>query len=156
MFAKLKRAAEGARVPHAKRTANSPTEKMPLPSRIVLPMQQHIGAPCTPAVKKGDTVMVGTVVGKAESFVSADIHSGVSGTVEAIDTVLMSNGVKVQAVVIIPDGQQTPDPACAAPEVTDAKSLAQAARDCGLVGLGGAGFPACRAAGRCGWARGPA
>ena len=141
MFAKLKRAAEGARVPHAKRTANYPTEKMPLPSRIVLPMQQHIGAPCTPAVKKGDTVMVGTVVGKAESFVSADIHSGVSGTVEAIDTVLMSNGVKVQAVVIIPDGQQTPDPACAAPEVTDAKSLAQAARDCGLVGLGGAGFP---------------
>ena len=141
MFAKLKRAAEGARVPHAKRTANSPTEKMPLPSRIVLPMQQHIGAPCTPAVKKGDTVMVGTVVGKAESFVSADIHSGVSGTVEAIDTVLMSNGVKVQAVVIIPDGQQTPDPACTALEVTDAKSLAQAARDCGLVGLGGAGFP---------------
>lgn len=136
MFAKLKRAAQGAQVPHAKRTANSPTEKMPLPSRVVLPMQQHIGAPCTPVVKKGDTVMVGTVVGKAGGFVSADIHSGVSGTVESVDTLLMSNGAKVQAVVIIPDGEQTPDPACCPPEVTDAKSLVQAAQQCGPGGLG--------------------
>lgn len=141
MLAKLKRSAEGARVPHHKGTAELATEKMPLPEKIVLPMQQHIGAPCTPAVKKGDTVYVGTVVGTAGGFVSADIHSGVSGTVEAVDSVHMPNGAVVPAVVIKPDGNQTPDPACKPPVVTDAASLVAAARACGLVGLGGAGFP---------------
>lgn len=141
MFAKLKRSAEGARVPHRKGTSDLATVKMPLPTKVVLPMQQHIGAPCTPAVKKGDKVYVGTVVGKAGGFVSADIHSGVSGTVEAVDSVHMPNGAHVPAVVIVPDGSQTPDPALQAPQVTDAKSLADAARACGLVGLGGAGFP---------------
>ncbi|WP_367925179.1 electron transport complex subunit RsxC [uncultured Ruthenibacterium sp.] len=141
MLAKLKRSAEGARVPHHKGTADLATEKMPLPEKIVLPMQQHIGAPCTPAVKKGDTVYVGTVVGTAGGFVSADIHSGVSGTVEAVDSVHMPNGAVVPAVVIKPDGNQTPDPACKPPVVTDAASLVAAARACGLVGLGGAGFP---------------
>ncbi len=141
MLAKLKRSAEGARVPHHKGTAELATEKMPLPQKIVLPMQQHIGAPCTPAVKKGDTVFVGTVVGTAGGFVSADIHSGVSGTVEAVDSVHMPNGAVVPAVVIRPDGNQTPDPACKPPVVTEAASLVAAARACGLVGLGGAGFP---------------
>ena len=141
MFAKLKRAALGAHVPHAKGTANAATVKMPLPTKIVLPMQQHIGAPCTPVVKKGDHVCVGTVVGQAGGFVSADIHAGVSGTVSAVETVLMPGGASSQAVVIIPDGAQTPDPGCRPPVVTDAKSLADAARACGLVGLGGAGFP---------------
>lgn len=141
MFAKLKRAAEGARVPHRKGTADLATVKMPLPSKLVLPMQQHIGAPCTPTVKKGDTVCVGTVVGKAGGFVSADIHSGVSGTVQAVENILMPNGATAAAVTILPDGAQTPDPACKPPVITDAKSLADAARACGLVGLGGAGFP---------------
>lgn len=141
MFAKLKRAAEGARVPHRKGTSDLATVKMPLPTKLVLPMQQHIGAPCTPAVKKGDTVYVGTVVGTAGGFVSADIHAGVSGTVQAVENVLMPNGAMVPAVVIVPDGAQTPDPVCKPPVVTDAKSLADAARACGLVGLGGAGFP---------------
>ena len=141
MLAKLRRSAEGARVPHHKNTAELATEKMPLPEKIVLPMVQHIGAPCTPAVKKGDAVCVGTVVGTAGGFVSADIHSGVSGTVESVDTVQMPGGAAVPAVVIRPDGLQTPDPACKPPVVTDAASLAAAARACGLVGLGGAGFP---------------
>ncbi len=142
MLARLKRAAKGARVPHLKGTAGAATVKMPLPEKIVLPMQQHIGAPCTPTVKKGDAVCVGTVVGRAGGPVSADIHSGVSGTVESVDSVLMSGGKSVPAVVIVPDGLQTPDPSLAPPQVTDAQSLAKAARDCGLVGLGGAGFPA--------------
>lgn len=141
MFSKLKRSALGAQVPHEKKTAGLATVAMPCPERIVLPMQQHIGAPCTPAVKKGDTVCVGTVVGTAGGFVSAAIHSGVSGTVEAIETVQMPNGRSVPAVAIRADGQQTPDPACVPPVVTDQKSLIAAAQACGLVGLGGAGFP---------------
>ena len=141
MLSKWKRSALGANVPHDKSTANMATVTMPLPEKIILPMQQHIGAPCTPTVKKGDAVLVGTVVGAAGGFVSAAIHSGVSGTVEAVDTVLMSNGRKAPAVIIRPDGRQTPDPACVPPQVTDHKSLIAAVQACGLVGLGGAGFP---------------
>lgn len=141
MLSKWKRSALGANVPHDKATANMATVTMPLPEKIILPMQQHIGAPCTPVVKKGDTVFVGTVVGAAGGFVGAAIHSGVSGTVEAIDTVLASNGRKVPAVIIRPNGSQTPDPACVPPQVTDHKSLIAAVQACGLVGLGGAGFP---------------
>lgn len=53
MSSKFKRSALGARVPHEKKTSGMATVAMPLPEKIVLPMQQHIGAPCTPTVKKG-------------------------------------------------------------------------------------------------------
>lgn len=138
----LKRSAQGAEVPHTKRTSNLETVVMPLPSKIVLSMGQHIGAPASPAVAKGDQVYVGTVVGKAGGFVSADIHSGVSGTVSEITTMTASNGAKQTAVVIIPDGEQKVDPSIAPPEVTDYKTFVDAVRASGLVGLGGAGFPA--------------
>ena len=98
MLKKLKRAALGARVPHEKGTAGMETVKMPVPTKVVLPMQQHIGAPCTPVVKKGDTVQVGTLVGKAEGFVSANIYSGVSGTVTGVDSVRLSSGSFCPAV----------------------------------------------------------
>ena len=114
---------------------------MPLPSKIVLSMGQHIGAPAAPQVAKGDQVCVGTVVGKAGGFVSCDIHSGVSGTVDGIITITAPNGAPQTAVVIIPDGKQTVDPAVAPPTVTDLKSFQDAVRASGLVGLGGAGFP---------------
>lgn len=141
MFKKLSRAALGAAVPHDKATSGMQTVTMPLPSKLVLCMQQHIGAPCTPVVKKGDHVDVGTVVGKAPSVVSADIHSGVSGTVVGIETVQYPTGGAVQAVVIEPDGQQTIAANIKKPSVTNYESFIQAVRDCGLVGLGGAGFP---------------
>ena len=138
----LKRSALGAQVPHEKRTSGMETVKMPLPTKIVLSMSQHIGAPATPAVAKGDQVYVGSVVGKSGGFVSSDIHSGVSGIVDSITTITGSNGAKQTAVVIIPDGAQTVDPAVAPPQVTDLKSFQDAVRASGLVGLGGAGFPA--------------
>lgn len=137
----LKRSAQGAGVPHEKRTSNLETVAMPLPSKIVLSMGQHIGAPASPAVAKGDQVYVGTIVGKSEGFVSSDIHSGVSGTVSEITTITAPNGATQTAVVIVPDGEQKVDPAIAPPEVTDYKSFVDAIRASGLVGLGGAGFP---------------
>lgn len=111
----LKRSAQGAGVPHEKRTSNLETVVMPLPSKIVLSMGQHIGAPAAPAVAKGDQVYVGTVVGKAGGFVSSDIHSGVSGTVDSIVTITAPNGAAQTAVVIIPDGEQKVDPRRGAP-----------------------------------------
>ena len=137
----LKRSAQGAGVPHEKRTSNLETVAMPLPSKIVLSMGQHIGAPASPAVAKGDQVYVGTIVGKSGGFVSSDIHSGVSGKVSEITTITAPNGATQTAVVIVPDGEQKVDPAIAPPEVTDYKSFVDAIRASGLVGLGGAGFP---------------
>ena len=137
----LKRSAQGAGVPHEKGTSNLETVVMPLPSKIVLSMGQHIGAPAAPAVAKGDQVYVGTVVGKAGGFVSADIHSGVSGVVDSIITITAPNGAPQTAVVIIPDGKQEVDPSVKPPVITDLKSFQDAIRASGLVGLGGAGFP---------------
>ena len=140
MFKSLKRSAKGAAVPHTKATAGQPTNKMPVPEHVVIPMSMHIGAPAEPVVKKGDTVMVGTVIGKAGGFVSANIYSSVSGTVQDIAPLRMVNGAMTTAVAIKTDGAQTVDPACVPPVVTDKASLLAAVQACGLVGVGGAGF----------------
>lgn len=141
MFKSLKRSAKGASVPHVKATAGQPTVKMPVPEHVIIPMSMHIGAPAEPVVKKGDTVMVGTLIGKASGFVSANIHSSVSGTVQDVAPMRMVNGAMTTAVAIKTDGQQTIDPACVPPTVTDKASLLAAIQACGLVGVGGAGFP---------------
>ena len=141
LFKSLKRSAKGASVPHVKATAGQPTVKMPVPEHVIIPMSMHIGAPAEPVVKKGDTVMVGTLIGKAGGFVSANIHSSVSGTVQDVAPMRMVNGAMTTAVAIKTDGQQTVDPACVPPEVTDKASLLAAIQACGLVGVGGAGFP---------------
>ena len=141
LFKSLKRSAKGAAVPHVKATAGLPTIKMPVPEHVVIPMSMHIGAPAEPVVKKGDTVMVGTVIGKAGGFVSANVYSSVSGTVQDIAPLRMVNGAMATAVAIKTDGAQTVDPACVPPVVTDKASLLAAVQACGLVGVGGAGFP---------------
>ena len=137
----LKRSAQGARVPHEKSTAEMATVPMPIPKNVVIPMSMHIGAPAEPVVKKGDQVYVGTLIGKAGGFVSANIHSSVSGTVVGVAPMRMVHGVVCQAVAIECDGKQTVDPACQPPVVKDRDSLLAAVQACGLVGVGGAGFP---------------
>lgn len=132
----------GASLPHNKNTAESKSVIMPPPEQVVIPMQQHIGAPCQPCVKKGDTVFVGTKIGDSDKFISAPIHSGVSGTVSGIGTMLLSSGASCQTVIIDSDGLMTPDPDIAPVTVETPEQLVKAARDSGLVGLGGAGFPA--------------
>ncbi len=140
VFKKLVRSAEGAHVPHYKNTENCETVKMPVPKRVFVSMSQHIGAPAKACVKKGDVVSVGDVIGTAGGFISAPVHSPVSGKVFALDEIRLSNG-KVQVVVIDTDGLQTVSEKVKAPEVTDHASFVQAIKDSGLVGLGGAGFP---------------
>ncbi|MBE6866814.1 MAG: electron transport complex subunit RsxC [Ruminococcaceae bacterium] len=140
VFKKLVRSAEGAHVPHYKNTENCETVKMPVPKRVFVSMSQHIGAPAKACVKKGDVVAVGDVIGTAGGFISAPVHSPVSGKVFGLDEIRLSNG-KVQVVVIDTDGLQTVSENVKAPEVTDHASFVQAIKDSGLVGLGGAGFP---------------
>lgn len=129
------------KVPHHKRTAGMPGERILPPKTLYFPVNQNIGAPSVPRVKAGDQVFVGTLIAEGVGFVSAPIHSSVSGTVKKIDTILGVNGKENAMIVIESDGQMTPDPALVPPTVTDFKGLADAARAAGLVGLGGAGFP---------------
>ena len=138
----LKKIVGGVKLPHNKDTAELQSVIMPPPETVVMAMQQHIGAPCTPCVKKGDTVYVGTKIGDSEKFISAPIHSSVSGTVDSIGTMLLPSGITCQTVVINSDGLMTPDPELKPHTVETKEDLVKAARDSGLVGLGGAGFPA--------------
>ena len=132
----------GARLPHHKTTAEAESVILNPPEKVIISMSQHIGAPCEPVVSVGDKVYVGTVIGDTDAFVSAPIHSSVSGEVSEITTIRMPAGNEVKAVVIASDGEMTTDPKIKPPKVETVEDLLLAARASGLVGLGGAGFPA--------------
>ena len=131
----------GIRLRHDKHTKNCETADFPLPKSVVVPMSQHMGAPCECIVKKGDVVTVGQKIGDTDAFMSAPIHSPVSGTVTDVSDFLLSSGATCQAVTIETDGNQTVCKDIAPPEITDSQSLIAAVRESGLTGLGGAGFP---------------
>ena len=127
---------------HYKNTAACETEVMPVPDVVKIPLSQHIGKPCDPLVKKGDEVKVGQLIGDTDAFVSAPIHSSVSGTVTGIDKYRSANGGYDTRVVIETDNKQTPWEGIKKPELTDFQSFVKAVRDSGLAGMGGASFPA--------------
>ena len=131
----------GVGVEHNKNTADMPVERMPEPERVVLPMQQHIGAPCVPTVKPGDKVSVGQVIGDSDRFVSAPIHATISGTVKSVGDVKLANGLITKGVTIESDGERRLFEGLEPPKVTNRQELCAAVRASGLVGLGGAGFP---------------
>ena len=132
---------KGVHAPHRKNTANLAPVKMPIPAVVTIPMSMHIGAPAKPVVKVGDLVQVGQVIAEAGGFVSAPIHSSVSGKVKKLDEMLASNGSYMPVVVIETDGEQTPYEGLAPHPVQTCEELVAAVRDSGIVGLGGAGFP---------------
>ncbi len=113
------------------------------PEFLVFPLSQHIGAPCEPLVKKGDRVYKGTKIADSAAFVSAPIHSSVSGTVTAIEPRPVPNGQMVNSIVIQNDFSDEEDPSV---EPLDYKSVKPddipgIVRDAGVVGMGGATFP---------------
>ena len=132
----------GAAVPHHKNTAQMESATLPCPSQVTIPMQQHVGAPCKPLVKVGDLVQVGQKIGDSDAFVSAPIHASISGKVSAITKVALPGGQMVDAVVIESDGQMTVSPEVRPPVVNTPEDFIRAVHESGLVGLGGAGFPA--------------
>lgn len=129
------------KVSHEKHTAACATEIMAIPETVSISMSQHIGAPCQPQVKKGDEVKVGQIIGDTDAFVSAPIHSSVSGTVKEISTVRSMMGGQDTVVVIETDGKQEVWEGVKPPAVNDMKEFIAAIRASGLVGLGGASFP---------------
>ncbi len=131
----------GAKAPHRKNTLNSESVTMPCPKQVILPMVQHIGAPCKPVVKAGAVVAVGDVVAESGGFVSAPIHATVSGKVSKITQVKLSTGQMGDAIIIDSDGEMRISENCKPPVVNNAADLIEAVKASGLVGLGGAGFP---------------
>lgn len=131
----------GINTGHTKNTRNNATIKMKVPPKVVIPMLQHIGAVCTPLVRKGDSVKVGQKIGDSEAFVSSPVHSSVSGIVTEVRPYLYSSGIEVQAVEIETDGKQELYEGIKIPELTDKQAILKAIRESGAVGLGGAGFP---------------
>lgn len=134
----------GAHPPEKKELSkDSPIEFPPEPERVIIPLSQHTGAPCKPAVNVGDLVKKGQLIGTPEGFVSAAVHSSVSGKVLSIETVQLPTGRYSQAVVIENDKQNewanlkdNPDYMKLSPE-----ELKEKIKDAGIVGLGGAAFP---------------
>ena len=111
---------------------------------MVYPLSQHIGAPATALVKKGDRVLVGQLIAEASGFVSANIHSSVSGTVKAVEPRLLSSGSKANSIIVENDGlfesvefipNEKPIEELTKDEILEAIKAA------GIVGMGGAGFP---------------
>lgn len=131
----------GVPAEHRKNTAASPVRDIATPPEVVIPLAQHIGAPCKPTVKKGDVVSIGDVIGDSDAPLSAPIHASISGTVKDIREITTSANIRCQAVVIQSDGEDRYTDTIEPPKVNDKQSLVAAARKSGLVGLGGAGFP---------------
>jgi electron transport complex protein RnfC len=115
----------------------------PVPKEVTIPLQQHIGAPNEPLVQVGDRVEKGQKIGESEAFVSAPVHSSVSGTVKEIVDVPNFTGADVKSVIITADASQ-PDfqkkPGKDLDSLSD-EEIRQIAREAGLVGMGGAAFP---------------
>lgn len=137
----VKQVKGGVAVKHNKDTKDLAVVRIAPPDKVVLPMLQHIGAPCVPTVKVGDHVDVGQVIGDSDKYVSAPIHASVSGKVISVSEVKVANGKLLPAVTIENDGEMTLFDGLEVPKVENKSDLVKAIRQSGLVGLGGAGFP---------------
>ncbi len=136
----------GVHPPENKLSADKKIVELPIPKSVFIPVAQHIGAPSTPVVNKGDDVKVGQVIAKSSSFVSTNIHSSVSGKVKKIDFSEDSSGYPKQGVFIDVAGDEWMEDIDRSEDLIKEFSLSgpeiiQKIQDAGIVGLGGATFP---------------
>ncbi|MBU0468522.1 MAG: electron transport complex subunit RsxC [Candidatus Omnitrophica bacterium] len=129
-----------------KLSASKQIEPVVLPATVTIPLSQHIGAPATPIVKPLDIVKVGQLIAKASGFVSANIHSSVSGTVKKIDNVPDTCGYKRPAIIIDVEDDVWENSIDRTDSLLKEISLSQKdivekVQESGIVGLGGATFP---------------
>lgn len=132
-----------------KLSAHVPVQPASLPEIAVFPLSQHIGAPAQPIVEKGATIKVGQMIAQAGGFVSAPIHSSVSGIVQKIDTVVDASGYAKPAIFIKVEGDEWDEAIdrseilvtlAERSELTD-KDIIAKIQSSGIVGMGGACFP---------------
>ncbi|MBQ9509240.1 MAG: electron transport complex subunit RsxC [Bacteroidales bacterium] len=124
----------------------NPVELFPIPKQVTVFLTQHLGAPSVPQVQKGDKVKVGQLIGKAEAFICANVHSPVSGTVAKIEPVADFLGYKKDAIVIDVEGDEWAEGIDTSTELKKDITLTKQEiidrmKACGIVGLGGACFP---------------
>ncbi|MDY5823838.1 MAG: electron transport complex subunit RsxC [Candidatus Coprenecus sp.] len=133
--------------PHDKKiSAESAIERFPVLSKAYISMSQHIGAPATPIVQKGDKVLTGQLIATSSGFISANIHSSVSGTVSAIEPYQDIAGNPVMHIIIDVEGDQWDESIDRSEEIVrDIKftpqEILKRIADCGVIGMGGASFP---------------
>ncbi|MCI8270244.1 MAG: electron transport complex subunit RsxC [Lachnospiraceae bacterium] len=123
---------------------NKPTQILMPKGDMVYPMSQHIGAPATPLVKKGDKVLAGQKIGEASGFISANVICSVSGTVKAVEPRRVASGAMVNSVVVENDGEYQGVDGMGAdrdPSKLSKQEIRDIVKEAGIVGLGGAGFP---------------
>ena len=129
-----------------KLSADKPIEELEIPIEVQIPIAQHIGAPAKPVVKKGDKVKVGTLIAEAGGFISANIHSSVSGTVGIAKEIVGTSGYLEKVVSIKVEGDEWEESIIKSDELKKEITLSpdeiQAkVKEAGIVGLGGATFP---------------
>jgi len=129
-----------------KLSAGSPIKILPLPDRVIIPVVQHLGAPAEPVVQKGDTVVAGQLLAKSKGFVSANIHSSVSGKIFRIEARFDASGYKRLSFVIDRHEDEW-DPAIDRSDTLHEKitvsreEIIRKIQEAGIVGMGGATFP---------------
>lgn len=117
-----------------------------MPEVVTIPLSQHLGAPANPVVAKGDKVKAGQLIAKGAGFISANIHSSVSGTVAKIDDLPDSSGYRKKAIVINVEGDEWAEGIDLSADLVkefslDAKEITTRVNEMGIVGMGGATFP---------------
>lgn len=123
-----------------------PIEVLPLPDVVTIPLAQHIGAPAVAKVAKGDKVVTGQLIAEAGSFMSANIHAPVSGTVTAVDMVPNGQGLRQVMITIKREGDDWAEGIDLSETIVrectlSAQEIVARIKDAGIVGMGGATFP---------------
>ena len=136
----------GIHPPENKLSAGAHTRELELPATVIIPLSQNIGAPSTIKVKTGDRVKTGQLIAESSAYVSANVHSSVSGTVKKIDSYFDASGYKRPAVHIDREGDEWEDGIDTSDvlktEITDSvEDIIKKVTAAGIVGLGGATFP---------------
>lgn len=136
----------GVHPPENKFSAGVAIESLPVSKRVYIPISQHLGAPSTVLVKRGDEVKTGQLIAKSSGFISANIHSSVTGKVFKVDEVMDQSGYRRTSVIIDTSDDVWDDGIDVSSElVTDIslskQEIIQRINDRGIVGLGGATFP---------------
>lgn len=125
-------------------TNKKPIMRAEEPKIVFIPLHQHVGAPCEPLVKRGDNVKMGQKIGESKAFVSASVHSSVSGIVKSITSLYSPRGMKTDCVVIESDGLNELHESIKPKGSLDTlspKEIIEIIREAGIAGMGGAGFP---------------
>jgi H+/Na+-translocating ferredoxin:NAD+ oxidoreductase subunit C len=134
----------GVRPPGIKPAAQVKIAPGPDPEIVIIPLEQHVGAPCEPMVEINDRVLVGQKIGDSREYISAPVHSSVSGEVTGIIKYPHPSGRDVISIQIVSDGLHEPAPdleRVSHPTDLEPQEIRSRIREGGIVGLGGAVFP---------------